>query len=91
MLMTVLQIQSFDEGTIPGSCNGPVDPGGACLFKLHSNMLTTTLQPPLSTTYIHKHKLSFEMFILLLEKRTFLKLWVEIIYMEPFPFLILGK
>ncbi|XP_039540847.1 protein ITPRID1 [Pimephales promelas] len=22
------EIQSFDEGTIPGSCNGPVDPGG---------------------------------------------------------------
>lgn len=24
------QIQSFDEGSVSGSCNGPVDPGGTC-------------------------------------------------------------
>jgi len=64
------------------------------------NCIVTCSQPlsnhpeivvPTNTTHIHKQKLSFEMFILLLEKQTFLKLWVQIIYMEPFPFLILGK
>lgn len=34
------EIQSFDEGSIPGSCNGPVDPGGerigSCVMRTNS-------------------------------------------------------
>lgn len=34
------EIQSFDEGSVPGSCNGPVDPGGerigSCVMRTNS-------------------------------------------------------
>ncbi|XP_067233861.1 protein ITPRID1 [Chanodichthys erythropterus] len=32
------EIQSFDEGSVPGSCNGPMDPGGE---RIGSNVMRT--------------------------------------------------
>lgn len=49
MLLTVFQIQSFDEGSAHGSCNGPVNPGGVFVFKtpkqLHSNVQSPANYP----------------------------------------------
>lgn len=45
MLLTVFQIQSFDEGSVPGSSK--VDPGGAFCLKtqLHSNVQSPANYP----------------------------------------------